>query len=132
MKKKIFNHIFVVLLLSLFSSFVVSITLEASFSSGSNRKQGKPRTMITDSYETLIDFYKTSWASTSGYKGKHYVRALVGNDQNDNHADTGRVYSDSDNYAETEWVCYYSGDSTVEAKVIEALPRNRARAYYGY
>lgn len=70
-------------------------TLEEAFSGGSNYN--------TVQYLGVGDriVSKTAWAKTTGYSGLHYVRAYIGgsaNSANGAEADTGRVYSYSDNY----------------------------------
>lgn len=70
-------------------------TLEEAFSGGSNYNTVK----YLDLGDRIVT--KTAWAKTEGYSGYHYVRAYIGGSEssaNGAEADTGRVYSYSDNY----------------------------------
>ena len=85
-------------------------TIEEAFSAGSNYNTVK----YLDLGDRIVS--KTAWAKTEGYSGLHYVRAYIGgsaNSANGAEADTGRVYSYSDNYCSctTRELIVPSGDN---------------------
>lgn len=69
-------------------------SLEESFYSGTS--------VNYDHYDWLTGahYTKSCWAGTSGYSGRHYVRAMIGSGQNV-WADTDRCYS----YGDIERTC---------------------------